>query len=75
MGRARETTWLAKINTIAVPSSKSPKAASSATLVSKASTKAIEPNAPMRESFMISKARSRSYDPPSPSLKSAKPSS
>jgi hypothetical protein len=49
--------------------------ASSANFRPSASTSATAPKAPMRESFMISSARSRSAEPPSPSATSASPSS
>ncbi|MCY1558807.1 hypothetical protein D9M68_957750 [compost metagenome] len=75
-GKAREVTCAA--NSASAASHAPPPCASSAsnaTLLSNASTSAIAPKLPMRESFMISSARSRSALPPRPSARSARPSS
>ncbi len=74
-GQVRDTTCAknsAVHNTVPLTE---PNSASNDTLASSASTTAIAPKAPTRESFMMIKARSRSGLPPSPSKTSARPSS
>ena len=74
-GQVRDTTWAAKMPSTIQRGLTDPINANSDTLASSASTTANTPKAPTRESFMMTKARSRSLLPPRPSATSAKPSS
>ena len=74
-GKLREATWAANRPQHMAGRSTEPINASRDTFTSTTSTSASAPKAPTRESFMISKARSRALLPPSPSATSASPSS